>query len=86
MQSIIKVCKIHGELTEDQCRRGIEKRWGIQPNYFYKCRQCTRGYNKKYVTVGSPEKLERVKKLRKEQVIKHKVKLNASRRRGGNNK
>lgn len=77
---IVKTCMHHGELTEDQCRRGIEKRWGMQPNYFYKCKQCITQYNKNYLHHEDKEHQLRVKELRKAQKIKHKDKLLETRR------
>jgi len=80
IKTIVKTCPKHGKLHIEQCRVGIEKRWGIQPNYFYKCKQCIAGYNKKYVREGDTKKIEYVKNLRKAQTIKHKDKLLESRR------
>ena len=77
---IVKNCIYHGYLTENQCRRIIEKRWGTQPNYKYTCLVCIKLYNKTYLNKEDKEHQERIKKLRKAQKEKHAVKLLESRR------
>lgn len=81
MNEIIKVCKKHGELIENQCRKIIEKRWGNQPNYKYKCLQCIKVYNKTYLHKEDLDHQKRIKKLREHQKKKHHVKLLESKRR-----
>lgn len=61
MSEIVKICKKHGELTIEKCRKIIEKRWGIQPNYKYTCLLCIKNYNQNYL-----HKLEYSKMLNQE--------------------
>lgn len=80
MNTIIKKCVRHGELIEDQCKKVIEKRWGIQPNYKYICKQCIYEHNQTYLHKDDEEHQERIKKLRQQQKIKHREKLLEGRR------
>lgn len=76
---IVKTCIRHGDINESQCKRVIEKRWGIQPNYKYKCLQCIYIYNQRYIHKEDDWHQERIKKLRTAQKIKHHDKLLESR-------
>lgn len=81
MMSIVKICIHHGELNENQCKKVIEKRWGIQPNYKYKCLECIKSYNQTYLHKDDKQHQIRIQILRKAQKQKHAEKLLEGKRR-----
>lgn len=57
-ECIVKICKIHGALTEAQAKLATKKREGTVVSKWYKCRYCMRELDKRYWHRNKQAKLD----------------------------
>lgn len=75
---IVKICKKHGELKEDDTFIRIEKRWGDGNKRSYSCRACKKEFSDKYR--NRSEIREKLIQKSKKDRIKFKERINKTRK------